>query len=340
MRQLRYCGSDTFRVFDVDSPPPTPGQVRVDVAYSGICGTDLHIAHGHMDARVRPPAVIGHEMSGRVGALGPEVTGWSVDDPASLMLSRAYGTCPVCAGGHPYVCPDLTVYGVDAPGCMQQHWLVPATSLVALPGDLDLMAAALVEPTAVAVHDVARAGVQAGDQVLVVGGGPVGLLIAVVARAAGADVMVSEPDPGRRTIAADAGLRTVDPAGVDPTVAVSDWTGGAGVPVSFEVSSAPAGLNLAVEALAVRGRLCLVAIHAEPAPVDLNRMFLRELSVVGARLYQRADYERAVELVADGTVPTKDLISRVEPLTNGAAAFAALAGGGGVMKVLIDCQAA
>lgn len=339
MRQLIYCGPGRFEVRDADDVAPAEGQVLVEVAYSGICGTDLHIVHGDMDARVRPPAVIGHEMAGRIGSIGPGVAGWSVGDPVSVMPPIGCGQCPVCRDGFPYVCPNLTVLGVDAPGCMQQQWLVPAQALVRLPAGLDLLDAALVEPTAVAVHDVRRAGVAPGERVLVVGGGPVGFLIAIVARAAGAQVMVSEPDTVRRRIADDAGLTTVDPGHDDAAARVREWTGGVGVSTSFEVSSAAAGMALAVEALAVRGRLCLVAIHSTPRSVDLNRMFLRELTIVGARLYQRCDYERAVELVAGGQVPTRALISRVEPLAGAAAAFTALAHASGVMKVLVDCQA-
>jgi (R,R)-butanediol dehydrogenase/meso-butanediol dehydrogenase/diacetyl reductase len=119
---------------------------------------------------------------------------------------------------------------------------------------------------------------------------------------------------------------------------VEEWTGGAGAAVAFEVSGAAGGVTTAVDVLGVRGRLCLVAIHPAPREVNLHRFFWRELTLVGARLYERGDFERAVELVASGAVPADTVISRVVPLAQAADAFAALEGGEGVVKVLVDCR--
>jgi threonine dehydrogenase-like Zn-dependent dehydrogenase len=156
----------------------------------------------------------------------------------------------------------------------------------------------------------------------------------------GAEVLVSEPSAHRRAVAEELGLSTIDPAAASVEERVAAWTEGAGVPVAFEVSGAAAGLAAATAALAVRGRLVVVAIHNEPKPVDLFRMFWRELTLIGARVYERADFVRAVELVAAGAIPAGALISRVEPLERTAAAFDALETGGDVMKVLIRCGAA
>nr|WP_245791706.1 alcohol dehydrogenase catalytic domain-containing protein [Actinacidiphila rubida] len=318
--------------------PPPPGQVTIDVAYTGICGTDLHIFHGAMDARVHPPAVIGHEMSGVVAGTAPDVTRWRSGDHVTVMPLISCGQCPACRSGHRHVCHRLVFLGIDATGSLQTRWTVPADTLVRLPDGLPLDHAALTEPTAVAVHDVRRAELRGDEKALVVGGGPIGLLIALVARRTGADLLVAEPDPYRRGIADSLGLATLDPTAVDAVQAVGDWTAGAGADVAFEVSGAEAGVNTAVDALATRGRLVQVAIHPVPRPVSLHRFFWRELTLVGARLYERRDFETAVDLIADGHVPAKTLISRIDPLDRAAEAFALLESGGGVMKVLIDCQ--
>ncbi|MFF8018690.1 alcohol dehydrogenase catalytic domain-containing protein [Streptomyces sp. NPDC007929] len=336
---VRYLAARTLDTTRADPSPPGPGEVEVAPAYVGICGTDLHIFHGDMDARVDAPTVVGHEMSGRVVRVGPDVTQWHPGDAVTVMPLRWDGTCPACRAGHQHICRHLDFIGIDSPGAMQQRWTVPAGTLVRLPETLDLERAALVEPTAVAVHDVGRAGVRPGERVVVVGGGPVGVLIALVARAAGADVRVVEPGEHRRRVAQDLGLTAWDPAGVDVPTAVGEWTGDAGADVAFEVSGAAAGVTTAVEVLGVRGRLCLVAIHPRPREIDLHRFFWRELTLVGARLYTRDDFERAVGLVADGTLPCERLISKVVPLTEAAAAFTALEGGGDVMKILLDCTA-
>jgi (R,R)-butanediol dehydrogenase / meso-butanediol dehydrogenase / diacetyl reductase len=313
--------------------------VQLHVAYTGICGTDLHIFHGDMDTRVGDQAVIGHEMSGRVAALGAQVEGWQIGQPVTVMPLAWCGECPACRAGHEHVCHHLDFLGIDSAGAMQGRWNVPASTLIALPAALPLQRAALIEPVAVAVHDVRRAQLRGREKVVVVGGGPVGLLIATVAAADGAQVLLVEPNGYRRDIATGLGLRTLDPAALDVADAVREWTGGAGADVAFEVSGAQAGVDTAVEVLAVRGTLVMVAIHPAPRPVNLHRFFWRELTLVGARLYRREDFERAVELVAGGQVAVERLISRVVPLDDVAEAFAALENGG-AMKVLIDIGSA
>ncbi|WP_371664153.1 zinc-binding dehydrogenase [Streptomyces sp. NBC_00280] len=334
---VRYLAARALDTSPVDTVEPGPGQVELAPAFVGICGTDLHIFHGDMDTRVHTPAVLGHEMSGRVVRVGPGVESWAPGDAVTVVPLRWDDTCPACHAGHQHICQHLDFIGIDSPGAMQQRWTVPASTLVRLPDLLPLDRAALVEPTAVAVHDVGRAAVAEGEKVVVVGGGPVGVLIALVARAAGADVRVVELSAHRRLLAEELGLATWDPAATDVPALVRDWTGDAGADVAFEVSGAAAGVETAVDVLGVRGRLCLVAIHPRPREINLHRFFWRELTLVGARLYNRTDFEKAVTLVADGTIPADRLISKVVPLTEAPSAFEALEGGGDVMKILIDC---
>ncbi|MFE3037906.1 zinc-binding dehydrogenase [Streptomyces canus] len=333
----RYLSARTLDTAPAFSTPPGPGEVELAPAYVGICGTDLHIFHGDMDARVAAPAVLGHEMAGRVVRVGPDLEDWAPGDAVTVMPLRWDDTCPACHAGHQHICQHLDFIGIDSPGAMQQRWTVPASTLIRLPDSLPLDRAALVEPTAVAVHDVGRAQVRAGEKAVVVGGGPVGVLIALVARAAGAEVRVVELSPHRRRLAEKLGLTTWDPAADDVPELVRQWTGDAGADVAFEVSGAQGGVDSAVDVLGVRGRLCLVAIHPRPREVNLHRFFWRELTLVGARLYDRTDFEKAVTLVADGTIPAEQLISKVVPLTQAPAAFEALEGGGDVMKILVDC---
>jgi 2-desacetyl-2-hydroxyethyl bacteriochlorophyllide A dehydrogenase len=333
-----YCGARTLRVEPQGPEAPNPGTVRVDVAYTGICGTDLHIYHGDMDSRVPVPCVMGHEMSGRIAEVDAEDAGWQAGDHVTVMPLDWCGQCPACLAGHNQLCHRLTFLGVDAAGSMQSSWVVPARTLIRLPADLPLAHAALVEPTAVAVHDVRRSGLAEGEQALIVGGGPIGLLIASVARQHGADLQLIEPDPYRRDLARNLGFSAHDPADPANLRTLHEWTGGAGVAIAFEVSGAAAAVTTAVDALAVRGRLVQVAIHPIPREVSLHRFFWRELTMIGARLYDRDDFETAVSLISAGSIPAAALISRIEPLSRAESAFAALENGIGVMKILIDCQ--
>jgi 2-desacetyl-2-hydroxyethyl bacteriochlorophyllide A dehydrogenase len=312
--------------------------VQLEVAYVGICGTDLHILAGHMDDRVPDHGVIGHEMSGRVAAVGDGVTRWAPGDPVTLMPLRWCGRCPTCRAGHAHICDRLDFVGIDSTGALQQLWNVPEQLLVRLPPDLSLRAAALVEPVAVAHHDVERASLSQGESVLVVGGGPIGVLIALVARTRGAKTLLVEPDPYRRSIVEELGLDVLDSGAAHLSGLLEAWSDGAGAAVSFEVSGSQPGLDLAVSALGARGRLVAVGIHAEPRRVDLKRVFWKELQILGARVYDRTDFTAAVELLVRGAVPVDALVSTTAALADAPAAFESLAQGGRVMKVLVDCR--
>lgn len=339
MTAATYNGSRTFSTIEPAPVPPQPGEVQIAVSYTGLCGTDLHIFHGDMDARVSTPAIIGHEMSGVIVALGADVTGWTVGQPVTVMPTLPCGSCAACNRGHGHICHKLDFIGIDSDGSMQSSWNVPAEVVVALPEDLALDEAALIEPTAVAVHDVRRARLVAGEFVVVIGGGPVGQLIASVALKRGARVVLVELDPGRRTLAKESGIHAIDPREQNLLDLVMQETNGAGADVAFEVSGAAAGVNSAVEVLTTRGRLVMVAIHPQPKEIDLHRFFWRELEMFGARLYQREDFEEAVRLVATGSIPARRLISRIVTLHDVEQGFLALESGG-AMKVLVDCRIA
>ncbi|MCB2175339.1 MAG: alcohol dehydrogenase catalytic domain-containing protein [Actinomycetales bacterium] len=338
MLTAAYLGDRTVGVLDAEPTAPAPGEVRIKVAYVGLCGTDLHIAHGHMDRRVTTPLVFGHEMSGVVDAVGDGVDGWVPGDAVTVMPLLWDGTCPACVAGHQHICQNLTFVGIDSPGALQALWNVPASTLVRVPPSIDLRDAALIEPVAVAVHDVRRGRVAGGDAVVVLGGGPIGTLIASVATRFGARVAVVEPDPARRAMVRGLGFQTPDPATADVVAWVEEWTGGAGADVVFEVSGAAAAVATVTDLAKVRGTIVVVAIHAEPRPVNLQRVFWRELEVLGARVYERADFETAVELLDAGAVPAEALITRVAPLGEIAGALEDLSGGR-AMKILVDVQA-
>src|SRR5215218_2744020 len=244
VRSASYVGDGGIVVSDGEERAPGPGEVRLAVAYTGICGTDLHIVHGSMDARVRRPLVFGHEASALVAEVGEGVEGLDVGQPVTVMPLVWDDSCPACQAGHRHVCQNLTFVRIDAPGALQESWTVPANIVVPLPASLSLRDAALTEPVAVAVHDVRRSGLGAGDRVVVLGAGPIGVLIALVARDAGAEVLVVELDEGRRGTVADLGFRVLDPRS-DVTGAVTEWTGGAGADVVFEVSGAAAAVAAA-----------------------------------------------------------------------------------------------
>jgi (R,R)-butanediol dehydrogenase / meso-butanediol dehydrogenase / diacetyl reductase len=338
MQTAAYTGSSTIEIGETEPTEPAAGEVRIRVAYVGLCGTDLHIIHGNMDARVDTPLVFGHEMSGTIDALGAGVTGWTVGDAVTVMPLDWDGTCPACLAGNTHICQNLNFIGIDSPGALQELWNVPAETLVRVPSGTALDAAALVEPVAVAVHDVRRAELQPGDKAVVIGGGPIGVLIATVARHFGGEVAVIELDPQRRAQIEALGFTTIDPRETDQVAWVEEWTGGAGADVVFEVSGAAAAVLGATDLAKVRGTIVVVAIHPTPREINLQRVFWRELRLLGARVYQRVDFETAVELIADGVIPTELMITRIVPLAETRAAFDDLEAGR-AMKILVDVAA-
>lgn len=339
MKVVEYRGSKTFEVAERTPTAPAAGEVQVKVAYVGLCGTDLHVYLGDMDARVPAGSVIGHEMSGTVAAVGEGVTTLSVGDPVTVMPTRFCGECRACRKGHSNVCYQMDFIGLDSPGALQEYWNVPADLVVALDAGADLRDAALIEPLTVAVHDVRRANLTDDESVLVVGGGPIGLLIALVAGTTGATVVLSEPEAGRRAMAEELGITAVDPTSGGLQQAIAETPDGVGFDVAFEVSGSAPGIESAFASLAARGRLVEVAIHAAPRPINLHGVFWRELEMYGARLYHLEDMQAAAELVGQGRVPVAKLISKVTDLSQVGVGFGELSRGE-AMKVLIKIDPA
>jgi len=337
MRAVFYQGGRTFTPGKATIQAPGPGEALLRVLRVGICGTDLHIFQGHLDDRVPRGGIIGHETFAEV-VHAPDGSAFRAGDRVVVEPVRFCGTCRACRIGATYLCYKLKVLGVDLPGGMQEYWSVPIDRLIKVPDSLTDDHAAVIEPLAVATHDVTRAGVKAGDAVLVFGGGPIGCLIALVCRHRGARVAVAEINPFRVEMLRRLGLEVVGP-GVDPVGFANEWTYGDGVDVAFEVTGHPAAVKAVTEVVRVWGTISIVAIHSEPMPVNLHRFFARELSVHGSRLYTRTAWVEAIRLGASGAVPLGSLVSRVIPLESLQEGMETALGGGPVMKVLVDVTA-
>ncbi|AHF93130.1 theronine dehydrogenase-like Zn-dependent dehydrogenase [Opitutaceae bacterium TAV1] len=338
MKAAYYEGNKTFRVADAPAIPPAPGEVRLKVAYVGICGTDVHIYHGHMDQRVKIPQIIGHEMSGTIAEVGPGVTGFAVGDSVVVRPLDNRAETPADRGNS-HICRNLKFIGIDSPGGFQTYWNVPAFAVHKAPPATDLKLAALAEPLAVACHDVRLGGVKPGELAVVIGGGPIGILVALVARAAGAQVIISEVNELRLAFARSLGFEAHSPLATDLPALCREKSGDAGADIVFEVSGAKSAAATMTDLLAIRGRIVVVAIYPKPVEINLHQFFWKELKLIGARVYEREDYEKALALIASRELPLEKLVTRVEPLTRIQAAFDNLGSTPDAMKILIDCQA-
>ena len=337
MLRAQYIGNKKISVGTAVSVPPSVGEVQVRVAYVGLCGTDLHILHGSMDARVKIPLIFGHEMSGEIAAIGSQVDKWQIGDKVTVMPLDWDNICPACKAGHEHICQNLNFLGIDSQGALQGLWNVKSSWLLQLPKDISLIDAALIEPVAVAVHDVRRAELKPGEKIVIIGGGPIGILIATVAREFGAKILLAVIDPNRRKIAEEIGFNTINPSAGNFVERIIEWTNGAGADVIFEVSGAATAVLQATDIARVRGRIVIVAIHSTPRDVNLHRVFMRELTIIGVRVYEKKDFELAIQYVNDGKIPCSQLISKVVPIAEISEAVMALESGK-AMKILIEVQ--
>jgi 2-desacetyl-2-hydroxyethyl bacteriochlorophyllide A dehydrogenase len=291
-----------------------------------------------MDARVGNNRVIGHEMSGTVDAIGEGVTSLSQGEPVVIRPLVSCGECPACRRGHAHICQNLKFLGLDTDGAFQEYWTVPASTVHKLPEGLPLEHAALIEPLAVACHDVRLSRLQAGEDVLVIGGGPIGMLLSMVAREQGGKVVLSEVNPHRLAIAAKLGFETLDPRETDVPAAIHELTGDKGADVIFEVSGSQAGVDVMTASAATRGRIVMVAIHANRPQIDLFRFFWREIEMLGARVYEPEDFEAAIRMIRDGVIDCETMITDVQDLEQIGTAFATLSGNPEAMKSIIKCS--
>lgn len=324
MPALVWAGEHHVEVRDVAAPVATPGHVLVDVAYTGLCGTDLHICAGE-HPRARPGLVIGHEIAGTVHA---DSHGFTAGTKVVVNPLLDCGKCSSCLQGRPHSCAELRLIGIDVQGGATSQVLVPATGLVAADSGSDLMQLAFAEPLAVAVRAVAKAAVGLSDRVLVVGAGPIGLAVALCSRLAGAaSVTMVERSPSRRQVADELGLVVLDAIPSDEDA-----------DVIFDAAAHPAVAAAVTGAAAQLARIVLVGVYGTPAAVDLQAATFKELSLIGTRVYSRPELRTAVDMIAGGRFDADPFLTATVRVADGPEAVALLREGQGI-KILLDGQA-
>jgi 2-desacetyl-2-hydroxyethyl bacteriochlorophyllide A dehydrogenase len=329
-----YVGEGVLAVEEHPVPALGRDEVLIEVSHCGICGTDLHLV---LEGFARPGSVLGHEWAGTVVATGEAVKGWEIGARVVANPDPGCGECRACRRGRPSVClrrepPDYLAFR----GAFCRFVTVPARRLLRVPDTLSTRAAALTEPTAIAIHTVNLAGVAPGDRVLVTGGGPVGLLTTAVLRTRGVDdVTVSEPAPARRDRARAVGAaRTVEPGELPraPMGRVVDEP----YTFAFECSGRASAAEAAIDQLDVAGTLVFVGTGSEMPRLNHNRMIVLELTAIGAYNYDAEGFAPALDLLASGALPLDLLIEADDvPLDGVRAAMDRLAAGELPGKVLV-----
>lgn len=296
-----------------DRPVPTvgPDDVLIEVSHCGICGSDLHFIV-HWPGAGKPGSVEGHEFSGTIVAVGERVTGWEVGTQVVGGPTPRCGRCEYCLEQRPSLCTDRGRVGADNgdwTGAFTRYKKMPAEQVLRIPDGLALKHAALVEPMAVALHGITRAGgADPTKRYLVTGGGPIGFLSVAALRAAGVDdVVVSEPHEVRRALCERLGARTVHPDDLPQPVWPHDIVDEA-FDVVLECSGHKAAIEAGLAQLKRAGTLVMVGAGIHKPKFDPNRILLNELTITGAFVYDHDGFPRALELLASGKVPLDVLV--------------------------------
>jgi L-iditol 2-dehydrogenase len=295
---------------DVPVPEPGPGEVLVRMKRIGVCGSDIHVWHGK-HALTPYPVVQGHEVSGVIEKVGGSVRGFSAGDPVTIQPQVTCGTCYPCRHGAYHICDSLKVMGFQTTGAASEFFAVEASKVLKLPPRMDLEHGAMIEPAAVAVHALGRGGDVKGRGVLVLGAGPIGNLVAQVARGLGAaKVMITDVSEFRLGKARECGVDLcVNVGTADLGAAVKEQLGDAKAYLILECVGSPTTISQAV-AVARKGTdIIVVGVFGDKPVVDMGTVQDRELRLIGTLMYRETDWKKAIQLVESGTVRLAPLIT-------------------------------
>lgn len=296
-----------LEVREVDRPSPRPDEVVIDVAGASICGSDLHIAEWHPMAQwTVTPVIMGHEFAGVISEVGSSVEDFKPGEAVAVESVIWCGHCPRCREGKTNVCDNRRLFGLHVPGGLAQAVAAPTRFLHRLPAGLKPAHAALAEPATVALHAVLLQPPSPGDLVLVTGPGPIGLLAGRIARAFGAHVLISgtPSDAARRLPAArELGLEPLDPSRPLRESLTSE------VDLVLESSGAGAAIDDALRVVKRGGSVTLIGMPSRNIELDLAQALRAEIAMRATYCGTWHDFERALALIADGTIPAEMLLA-------------------------------
>jgi (R,R)-butanediol dehydrogenase/meso-butanediol dehydrogenase/diacetyl reductase len=334
-------GERKIDLIDMPSPEPSPGKAVVDISYCGICGTDLH---AYLSGQPYNPAICGHEWVGSVSKLAADISHVKEGDRVAIGVATACGRCATCHRGDAAHCEFSFAGAIGVGPLAATHGgfaeaiAFDASRLYQVPASLTDSQAGLLEPATVAVHALRRTPLILGDSVVVIGGGPIGLLVLQAARLSGAGTIVLiEPESSRRQLGSDLGADlTIDPSQQDAAELVNAHIGGSGADIVFECAGIPATIQTAVDLVRRGGVVSLVGVANGAASINAAGWLVKEVRLVSSIAYLHEDFEICKALVADGRIQTDPLHTSTVSLAELEGAFQRLADHPQEVKILVD----
>lgn len=331
-------GEIQFR--EIPTPEPKPGEVLVKIMKIGVCGSDIHVYHGEHPF-TSYPVTQGHEVSGLVEKLGEGVTGLTPGQKVTIQPQVVCGKCWPCRHGKYNLCEELKVMGFQTTGVASHYFAVDAAKVTPLPESMSLDEGAMIEPLAVAVHAVRRAGDVAGQDICVLGAGPIGILVAQAAKGMGARrVMITDVSSLRLEKARECGADfCVNTRERDFGEAMVECFGPDKADVIYDCAGNNVTMGQAVRHARKGSAIILVAVFAGPGQLDLAVLNDHELDLNTSMMYRSEDYETAIELADAGRVSLKPLVSKHFPFRDYLQAYRYIdENRESTMKVIIDVQ--
>ena len=341
MRVGLVTGKRRVELVEMPQPEPEPGKAVVQIDYCGICGTDVH---AYLSGDPYNPAICGHEWTGRVSAAGPGVTDVKEGDRVAVGVTSACGQCPTCRRGDASHCETAFASAIGMGPLAAPHGgfasaiAFEAARLYRIDAAMSEEDAAMLEPVTVALHAVRRTDIRLGDTAVIIGAGPIGLLVLQAARAAGAGhTILVEPAPARRHLGGTLGADTlIDPVDEDAREAIRATLGRQGADVVFECAGIPRTIQDAVDLVRRGGVVSLVGLPNLPAEINVASWLVKEVRMTASLAYLHEEFEMAKGLVADGRIRCAPLHTGTVALDGLASAFAKLADCPADVKILLD----
>ena len=299
-----------IKFIEIPIPEPNEGEVIVKIMRIGICGSDIHVYHGK-HPYTSYPVVQGHEVSGEIAKIGDGITQFKLGDKVTIQPQVVCGKCFSCIHGNYHICDELKVMGFQTTGTASEYFKVAASKLLKLPENMSFDEGAMVEPLAVAVHALSRAGEVKGKKILVLGAGPIGNLVAQSAKGLGAKaVMITDLSDYRLQKAKECGIDfCVNTKDQDIGKVLLDNFGQDKADIILECVGVNTTMSQAVLNARKGGTIIVVGVFGSKATIDLGLVQDRELMLIGTLMYQEKDYLKAIELIQSEKVKLKPLIT-------------------------------